>query len=61
MGLLKRQQKGPFLVYVSKELVDISARTHYFALIQSDGVAVWHRHKSIPPFPTFFQVLKETS
>lgn len=58
---VKETVKRSVLVYVSKELVDISAGTHCFALIQSDGVAVGHGHKSIPPFPIFFQVLKETS
>ena len=34
--------------------------THCFALMEADGVAVWHGYEAIPPLPILLQVLKQT-
>lgn len=35
--------------------------THRFALIEANGVAVWHRHKAAPPLAILLQILKKVS
>lgn len=42
------------VVYSSKKF------THWFAVVKTDNIAVWHRYEAIPPLPILLQVLKKT-